>query len=439
MSFRDFVRRLIDGPTHTTAAPSTPLTTDQGIAMWIRGTEGSEADITIGDNFEKLVKLGYMANPFVYRGIDLIASSAARIVPLVYRVKGQGESVEVLEVEDPRDPLKALLSEPNEDQDWGEFVYELVAYNLLAGVSYVQGARPTPQTPARFLYSLRPDWTTPEKGNRATPITRYAYKPNGSDADKQWYEPANLLKPGSGEVTRIRRFNPMDYYSGFGPGKAIGMSIETNNHGRRWNRNLLRNGAFPPGILTTDQRLQTGEIDRMEDTWERKYGGSLRAGKVPILGMLKWQQTGLPPADMQFIEGQKQTALEVAIGLGVPPEFLGDTEHRTYASMSEARYFLYTGCVIPMLTRILGKLNGWLSPQFGEDVFIGYDEDKIEALQYVRSERWKQVQDADFLTVDEKREETGYSARPDGEGDVILVDGNKVGLATLQGTDGGPA
>lgn len=439
MALREMAKRWLFGPDQPEPEPARTLPpadvvpavkaeADGALAAFLRGQQTTGQD-DIGSSVDKLVRLGFKANPYVYRAVDLLASAAARVVVLPYRYKGWGDTVELVEIEDPAHPLKRLLTEPNDDQDWSEFMYELVAYNLLAGMSYAYGARPGERQPVRFMYALRPDWVVPQKNDDPMyPIGEYWYHPGGDSSKKQVYQPANVLGPGTGDVMRVRRFNPTDFYTGHGPGLACSQSIDTNNHGRQWNSALLKNGAFPPGILITDQRLNLTEMDQLESVWQTKYGGYLRPGHVPILGMLKWQNVGLHPADMQFMDGQKHSALEIAVAFGVPPEFLGDTEHRTYASIAEARYYLYSATVIPMLLRILGRFNGWLAPQYGNDVVIGYDEDRIEALQYMRSQRWQQVTGADFLTVDEKREELGYGALADGVGDVVLVDSNKTPL-----------
>ncbi|WP_204265577.1 hypothetical protein, partial [Enterobacter hormaechei] len=55
-----------------------------------------------------------------------------------------------------------------------------------------------------------------------------------------------------------------------------------------------------------------------------------------------------------------------------------------------------------------GALVQWLSPQFGEDLRIGIDTDRVDALSSDRAALWERVSSAPFLTLNEKREATGY-------------------------------
>jgi hypothetical protein len=71
-------------------------------------------------------------------------------------------------------------------------------------------------------------------------------------------------------------------------------------------------------------------------------------------------------------------------------------------------------------------LNNWLVPQFGEALTLAYDADSIEALQEDREKLFKQIQSAEWLTVNEQRVMAGYDERP--EADVILAQANRVPL-----------
>ncbi len=93
-------------------------------------------------------------------------------------------------------------------------------------------------------------------------------------------------------------------------------------------------------------------------------------------------------------------------------------EAPTYNNVKEAKLELYEQTILPEAENIKTELNHWLMPKFG-DYTLDYDKDSISALQPRRDEKWKQVQDADFLTINEKREALGFE-HVDG-GDEILV------------------
>ncbi len=51
----------------------------------------------------------------------------------------------------------------------------------------------------------------------------------------------------------------------------------------------------------------------------------------------------------------------------------------------------------------------WLAPQFGADFHIAIETDRIDALAADRAALWDRVAAAPFLTLNEKREATGYA------------------------------
>ena len=52
-------------------------------------------------------------------------------------------------------------------------------------------------------------------------------------------------------------------------------------------------------------------------------------------------------------------------------------------------------------------LNNWLVPMFGDKLTISYDKNSISALIPRRESLWASVQNADFMTLDEKRAMVG--------------------------------
>lgn len=91
--------------------------------------------------------------------------------------------------------------------------------------------------------------------------------------------------------------------------------------------------------------------------------------------------------------------------LGIP----GDN---TYSNYQEANRALYRQTVLPLAERIFGALIQWLSPLFGGGLRLCPDLDQISALAPERESLWRRVNEASFLTDDEKRIAVGYGPRP---------------------------
>jgi phage portal protein BeeE len=89
----------------------------------------------------------------------------------------------------------------------------------------------------------------------------------------------------------------------------------------------------------------------------------------------------------------------------------------TFSNFEQARLALYDDAVLPLLDHMKDELNNWLVPQFGDDLMIDYDVDKIEALSPRRQQVWDRVSGADFMTVNEKRAALGL--KPVEGGDAL--------------------
>ena len=128
-------------------------------------------------------------------------------------------------------------------------------------------------------------------------------------------------------------------------------------------------------------------------------------------GGLDWKPLSLTPRDMDFIELKHVAAREIALAFGVPPMLLGIPGDNTYANYREANLALWRQSVLPLVGRMADALGNWLGPAWDEGLRLGFDLDGIEALSAEREALWRRVQEADFLTPDEKRQAVGYGIR----------------------------
>jgi phage portal protein BeeE len=62
-----------------------------------------------------------------------------------------------------------------------------------------------------------------------------------------------------------------------------------------------------------------------------------------------------------------------------------------------------------MLDNMKDALNHWLTPMFGKHLELSYDKDSISALSPRRDLIWQRIEQATFLTTNEKRAMVGLS------------------------------
>ena len=358
-------------------------------------------------DYASLSREGYERNPYVFAALRLLATSAAGVPWLLYRNDGD-ELVEL-----PRaHPLLGLLRRPNPGQGGGALIQQLVGYYALAGNAYLLQVGPTGKPP-RELYVLRPDRVKVIPSDQLGMAEAYEY--TGLNGKKTRYSPDDVL--------HLKSWHPTNDVYGLPPLEAAAYSVDANNEARAWNKALLENGAAPRGGLKVEGELSENAFERLRTQLRELFSGSKNAGKPVLLESgIDWVEMGMSPRDMDWTAGMKLSAREIATVFGVPPELIGDHENATYANFQEARKAFYTETILPLLDWLRDELNNWLTPRFGDGLYLDYDDDNIEALQEDRNQVWERVLgavDRGVLTINEARDAVGYSARP--EGDVLLV------------------
>jgi HK97 family phage portal protein len=351
---------------------------------------------------------GYARNVIAFRCIELIASGASHVSWKLNRILRNGVKRELLQ-----HPLLALLQNPNPYQAGAELWHQLVAQWLISGNAYVQMVAANGGEP-RELYALRPDRVRVIAGNKGLPAG-YRYQV-GETATDYPLHPVN----GRGAVLHLRRFHPLNDWYGLSPMEAAAYSIDQHNQAASWNQALLQNGARPSGALVVRsgekdagaERLNEEQYWRLKQQIDEQFSSPANAGRPLLLeGGLEWKEMSLSPRDMDFIEAKHSAARDIALAFGVPPQLLGIPGDNTYSNLAEARLALWEQTILPLVDRLTNALNGWIVPAFGEGLQLAYDTDGISALTLRRDKLWERVQNAGFLSDDEKRALLGFAPR----------------------------
>lgn len=367
-------------------------------------------------NYESFAKKGYSSNAIAFSCVHKIALAAAGIDLYVYEKKKNGKRGQKLEAH----PLMQLLERPNPMQSRASFIESLVGFYSIAGNTYIESVQTSPNAPVLELWVIRPDKMSIIPNAQGYPGA-YVYKDGG--AYRKW--DVDFVKLQS-QILHIKTFNPLDIWYGMSPMQAALLGLDQNNAASRWNLALLQNSATPSGVLTTKATdsnptgmLTEDQYTRLRDEFMQAQAGSRNAGRPLILeGGLVWTQTAFTMRDMEFAKGKDMSAQDIAMVYGVPLEILG-LGQKTFTNFAEARQAFYEETILPILDIVIGELNRWLAPSFGDNIEIGYDENDIEALAPKRAQKYASMNAVSYLTVNEKREITGHEKLPGW--DVIVM------------------
>lgn len=358
--------------------------------------------------YDRLAEEGYQKNVIVYRCVNLIARGLASVPWLLYERQHNNEH----EIE--KHPLLDLLNTPSPRFAGAAFMEAVVSYLLLSGNTYIEAVfneRGLPQE----LYPLRPDRMKVIPGEGGIP-TGFEYSVGG----RKKHIPVDPLSSQS-SVLHLKLFNPLHDWYGMSPLEAGSGAIDQHNAVAGHNLCLLQNGGRPSGALVIksgrdNYSLTEEQRHSLRQDLKEIYEGTRNAGRIMMFeGDFEWKEMGLSPKDLDFIEGKNLSAREIAQAFGVPPMLAGVPGDATFANYREARFHLWEDTILPLLEFIVAEFNLWLAPCFGNNLRLGYDVDGIPALAPRRESAWSKISQADFLTINEKRQAVGYGPLNDGD------------------------
>lgn len=353
--------------------------------------------------YKDYAREGFQDNAIVHRCVKLIADSASAVKIKVFDGENELENHELI----------SLLERPNPLQSGGEYFQSLYSYLMISGNSYL--LRDTEnETPPRELYLLRPDRIKIKSSSSMIPEF-YCYIVDGQIVREYPID----QNTGRGQLKQIKLWNPLDDFYGCSPMLACAYNIDQHNLAGLHNVALLKNGCTPSGMLKFEPKDETGmsatltddQRARLLQDLEERFQGSHNSGRPMLLeGNFDYQQLGLNPKDMDFLELLNLSAREIALCFGVPAQLIGIPEANTYSNMETAKLALYEETVIPLLTRVESDLNEFLSPLYNGDISIKYDLTSIPAMAEKTKQVYVNVTQAvqnGIMTRNEAREKLG--------------------------------
>ena len=349
-----------------------------------------------------------------YSAVTSVSEAVSRVPWQLFTGTGSDRT----EIEDH--PILTLLNRPNPGQSGIQFRENWAQQYLLHGEAWQE----------RVMLNMSPEELYVHPADKMAPIPGpfgfpKAYEFKADDGQKRVWQadPAT----GLADIRLTKKANPADHWRGFAPTQAASVSIDQFNAGQQWNAALLQNAAEPSGALVYNPKEGPGQLteeqrEQLLGSLRERYSGARNAGAPMLLeGAMSWEQFGMGPREMDWLEGQREAARMISLAYGVPPQLLGIPGDNTYSNYREARLAFYDDTVLPILDTMRDEWNHWLLPAFGnEKLKLDYDDDTIEALDFRREREWDRVKNADFLSIDEKRAVVGYDALgPEGGGDII--------------------
>jgi HK97 family phage portal protein len=334
-----------------------------------------------------LIRDGYLRNAVAYRCVRMVAEAAASI-PLKTAHEGAG----------------ALLRRPGPEMAPAGFLEAVFSELLLSGNAFVEAVRLPGEDTVAALFPLRSGAVRPVTDARGW-VEAWAVR--GRKGEERF---VRRDAEGWSPVLQVKLFHPADDVMGLPPLAAARRALDLHNASADWAKSLIDNAAKPSGALVYagGGRMPPDQFDRLKEELEASFAGAANAGRPLLLeGGLEWQALSMSPAEMDFQATRAAAAREIALAIGVPPMLLGIPGDNTYANYREANLAFWRMTVLPLAGRVAEALSRWLDGAFQTDVDVALDLDRVPALATEREALWSRLEDATFLTREEKRQLAG--------------------------------
>ena len=308
----------------------------------------------------------YYKSDLVYVCISTTAKAIAQ-VPLTVVVKKGKDWIQVPD----QDPLQKLLDNPNTvNPTQFDFISTVISQLLLCGHVWI-----LPFPPGSKQYTAL--WVIP-KGNMDPIISD-----NSNQLEGWIYKPKIEMKgiPLSiDEVASIKFFNPKNPFIGMAPIEAGRIPIRTDYKTSIYNEKFFDEGAVPGGILSSENRINDSQFERISKQFEDKHKGFQQGHKLAILDNgLKFTQTGLSQKDMMFPELKKMNRESILQLFGMKKVIVSVTDDLNFATAKTERKEWWQGTNLPLMGMIETALTAVI---FKNDIThkIIFDISNVEAL-----------------------------------------------------------
>ncbi len=336
---------------------------DPNVAVVV-GNTAPQQPAMMPRNMRAYIQEGYRSSKTVFRVVGHIARAGSTI-----KWKHYTDATKEREIDPSQSELLKLWNMPAPRVAGTAFREAMIAYYCMTGNNYILGINAGNNPKAKFdeLYNLRPDLTK-IKVNEQGP----EYYEFGTFQPPKRYDPLQIM--------HNKLFAGNDDVYGLSPVEVAAMLVDIQKAGQKWNLGLLSNMARPGGAWVTDALLGDTEYKGLKEEIRKKFAGPRNAGETAILhGGVKWQSMSMSPYELDWLESDTKGDRDIAGIFFNFPTFLLGLVDATFNNQAEAKHFLYTDIVFPIMDMFVGSLNMWLTPRYGG--YLDYDKEDVETIR----------------------------------------------------------
>ncbi|MGV3043376.1 phage portal protein [Staphylococcus rostri] len=228
------------------------------------------------------------------------------------------------------------------------------------------------------------------------------------------------------------KFYSMDGINGLSLLDTLSRTIDSDNNGKDFLNNFLRNGTHAGGILKMRGVLNDKKArDRARTEFHKAFSGTKQAGKVVVLDeSMAFEQLEVDTEVLKLIRENKSSTREIAGVFGIPLHKFGI--ETTNMSITDANLD-YLSTLKPYITCVCAELNFKFNDELSDNVReFKFDTTEIRVVdEKTQAEIDKINIDSGKTNIDEVRKRDGLPPIPNGYGSIHRVDLNHVNIALV--------
>jgi len=128
----------------------------------------------------------------------------------------------------------------------------------------------------------------------------------------------------------LRAFTEDGSLRGVSPLVAAAYSVEHGQNMQAQQNSFFKAHARPDGILTSEQRMTSEQVNRLKTSWKESFSGEGVGNTAVLEGNLKYQPLSLTAQEMQLIEALNWSIDDICRVFRVPLWMVNRTEASTY-------------------------------------------------------------------------------------------------------------
>jgi len=206
------------------------------------------------------------------------------------------------------------------------------------------------------------------------------------------------------DIVFFRNVSLESQFDGSSPVKAGIQAIDLHDYANRFELASFKNGGRPSVVMKVpvDGFIDKEDRKRIESEFKTKYSGVENNGKfMTLTGGADLQEFGFSPKEMSFLQGRKSVLEEICGVYGVPMSFVKIQDvSRANAWAALDLYSQYT--INPRLTQFEQKLNEQFTPDFGEGLYLLFDDARPKDREF-RLREMKTHVETKYSNINEER------------------------------------